>query len=568
MKEMRSETIAWRPGEPPALLAAGITVLFAVAIYLTWANYQIGFDISDILLDIAIVLACYAFQRKGFYVSLGMIALHLIIVFSYGIPGPESLLNPWFTAFSFVVLAMIVTWLSENLRERSLIYETFFEHTGTGMIIVEEDLCIRYANRMVESVLGIPRNSIIGTRKFLDFIAPDDRERITRYHASRLAHDSTVPNSYEFRIRDAQGTVQTIYVNAAVIPGTKRIIASMINITDRKQAEEQIAQSEERLRATLASMDDLVFSLDREDRFTEYHQPPQEGLLLPPDQFIGKNFRKVLPPDIAGGLADVLLQVRETGSTRELDYSLDISDTTLWFNARVSPRYDTSGTYDGATIVARDVTEFRDISRKNAMLAAIVTSSEDAIIGQKRDGTIWSWNSAAETMYGYTENEMKGQNIAKIIPPRIKAQIDEVYGRVLRGEHVEQFDTVRVRKDGSEVEISFTISPIRDESGAVIGITTMAHDLTRQREEERALLSFITEAAMRLNNPVEQIAVNLSQIRNETERPSPPLAEIALQLEVQRKHALRVVDNLRDLNRAITKKIRNLPDAYREYLDK
>ncbi|MEN6609307.1 MAG: PAS domain S-box protein [Methanoregulaceae archaeon] len=563
-----SGILSRKPGEPPILWAAGIAVTLGIAFYATWVSYQTGFDISDVLFDIPIVLACYAFLRKGFYAAIGMTALYILTVFIYGITGPDVLVHAWLTAFSFVVLAVIVTWLSESLMERSLLYETFFEHTGTGMLIVEEDLSVRYANRMVESVLGIPRDSIIGTRKFLDSVIPEDRERIVRYHTSRLANEGQVPDNYEFRITDSRGDVQDIYINVAIIPGTKRIIASMLNITERKRSEQRTRKSEETLRSTLASMDDLVFSLDREDRFTEYYQPPHQGLYVPPDQFIRKNFRDVLPPQIVPGIASALQQVRETGTTREIDYSLKVSGKKLWFNARISPRHDATGSYDGAIIVARDVTVFRKVSQKNAMLAAIVTSSDDAIIGQKPDGTIWGWNPAAEKMYGYSAKEMRGQNIAKIIPTQIKAQMEEVYMRVIRGEHIDQFDTVRLRKDGSEVDVSFTISPIKDESGTVIGITTMSHDLTRQREEERALLAFITEAAMRLNNPVEQIAVNLSQIREQTGQADQPREEIALQIEIQRKHALQIVENLKDLNRAITLKIQNLPEAYREYLNK
>lgn len=563
-----SGMISRKPGEPPILWAAVIAITLGIALYATWVSYRTGFDISDVLFDIPIVLACYAFLRKGFYAAIGMTALYILTVFIYGLTGPDVLVHAWLTAFSFVVLALIVTWLSESLMERSLLYETFFEHTGTGMLIVEEDLSIRFANRMVESVLGIPRDSIIGTRKFLDSVIPEDRERIIRYHTSRLANEGPVPDNYEFRITDSRGEVQDIYINVAIIPGTKRIIASMLNITERKRSEQRTRESEEILRSTLASMDDLVFSLDREDRFSEYYQPPQKGLLIPPDRFIGKNYHEILPAQVVPLLASALRQVRETGTTREIDYPLNISGNKLWFNARISPRHDATGSYNGATIVARDVTALRNASRKNAMLAAIVTSSDDAIVGQKPDGTIWSWNPAAEKMYGYTAHEMRGQNIAKIIPTQIKAKMDEVYMRVIRGEHIDQFDTVRLRKDGSEVDVSFTISPIKDESGTVIGITTMAHDLTRQREEERALLAFITEATMRLNNPVEQIAVNLTQIREQTDKADQPRAEIAFQIEIQRKHALQIVENLKDLNRAITRKIQNLPDAYREYLNK
>ncbi len=118
-------------------------------------------------------------------------------------------------------------------------------------------------------------------------------------------------------------------------------------------------------------------------------------------------------------------------------------------------------------------------------LAAIVYSSDDAIIGKSLDGVISSWNPAAERMFGYTAAEAIGQSITLIIPARCIEEERSVRERLRRGETVEQYDTVRRRKDGDPVEIALTVSPINDPDGTIVGVSTIARDVTAQRRVQR-----------------------------------------------------------------------------------
>ena len=329
-----------------------------------------------------------------------------------------------------------------------------------------------------------------------------------------------------------------------------------------------LQKSEEMLRSTFASMDDLVFTLDKEDNFTTFYQPLQKGIYVSPGQFLGKNYHEVLPPNVISLLDPAVANIRETGETQQIEYALDLPGGSAWFSAKISMRRDAAGSYDGVTIVARDITASWEAGRKNAMLAAIINSSDDAIIGQSLAGVIRIWNPSAERMYGYRPDEVAGKNITIIIPPRLQPEMEQIYRTIRKGERVEQCDTVRLRKDGTEIEVSFTISPIHDESGKIIGIATMSHDLTTQREQERALLAFISEATMRLKNPVEQMANRLGEIKDFVRQEDTTCSDVELQLEIQRKNALQIVRNLRDLNAAISDKIRNLPEAFREYMNK
>ena len=119
-------------------------------------------------------------------------------------------------------------------------------------------------------------------------------------------------------------------------------------------------------------------------------------------------------------------------------------------------------TIAGVVLVFRDVTEARRAMEARLYLAAIVESSDDAIIGKTLDGKIASWNRGAERLYGYTAEEIVGQPLSVLVPPDHPDELPAIMERIKRGERIEHFETVRVRKDGSRVDVSLTISPVRE----------------------------------------------------------------------------------------------------------
>ncbi|HKV79257.1 MAG TPA: PAS domain S-box protein [Candidatus Sulfotelmatobacter sp.] len=125
--------------------------------------------------------------------------------------------------------------------------------------------------------------------------------------------------------------------------------------------------------------------------------------------------------------------------------------------------------------------------KATALLAAIVTSSDDAIVSKTLDGTIQTWNTGAERIFGYTAKEAVGQHITLIIPPDRYAEEDDILARLRRGERIDHFQTIRMRKDGTFIDVSLTISPVRDSAGRVIGASKVARDITAQKRVEQAL---------------------------------------------------------------------------------
>jgi diguanylate cyclase (GGDEF)-like protein/PAS domain S-box-containing protein len=121
------------------------------------------------------------------------------------------------------------------------------------------------------------------------------------------------------------------------------------------------------------------------------------------------------------------------------------------------------------------------------LLAAIVESSDDAIVAKRLDGTVLSWNRGAEELYGYSAREMVGQNIAAVIPADRADELVAILARVGAGEHIQHHETVRRRKDGSVLDVSVTISPILDAAGEVVGASTIARNITQQKRIQRLL---------------------------------------------------------------------------------
>lgn len=155
--------------------------------------------------------------------------------------------------------------------------------------------------------------------------------------------------------------------------------------------------------------------------------------------------------------------------------------------ATATPFFDSRGRLIGGSNVLTDLTELRQVEQARSQLAAIVESSEDAIIGKDADGVITSWNRGAERLYGYTAEEAVGRPISFLHPPDHPDEFPEIMRRLLRGERIDHLETVRRRKDGGRVDVSLTISPIIDADGKIVGASIIARDITDRKRAEEAL---------------------------------------------------------------------------------
>ncbi len=160
-----------------------------------------------------------------------------------------------------------------------------------------------------------------------------------------------------------------------------------------------------------------------------------------------------------------------------------------------------------------DITDLKQAEEKSAKLAAIIESSDDAIISKTLESVITSWNESAERMFGYTADEIIGETIYKLIPPDRQEEEPKILARLKSGERVEHFETKRLRKDGRLIDVSLSISPVKDKQGNIIGLSKIARDITEKKLDETRKNDFIGMASHELKTPLTSLSA-IIQVTN------------------------------------------------------
>ncbi len=259
------------------------------------------------------------------------------------------------------------------------------------------------------------------------------------------------------------------------------------------KAERRAREQREQLQVTLASIGDAVIVTDMEGRLTFMNgvaesltgwklreatgRPSTEVFHIVNEytlQVAESPVTEVIRAGKTVGLANHTVLVARDGTERPIDDS-------------GAPIKDEAGRTLGAVLVFRDVSERRRSELAQAQLAAIVASSEDAIIGKDLAGIITSWNTGAETVFGYAAAEVKGRPITILIPPEQQDEETNILARIRLGERVEHYETVRVRKDGRRIPVSLSVSPIKNQAGEVIGASKIARDISARKQAEDRL---------------------------------------------------------------------------------
>ncbi|MDL2336985.1 MAG: PAS domain S-box protein [Pseudomonadota bacterium] len=274
----------------------------------------------------------------------------------------------------------------------------------------------------------------------------------------------------------------------------KSVIASLeAEIGKRRSAEEQLVESQQSLAVTLASIGAGFIATDREGRVMRMNTVAElvTGWLQvdAQHQSVWNVFQREDRPDdyLSRNPVDVMIEQAITVDNvhRIVAVSRDGQRTRLELKAALTHSHD--GSVLGLAMVFRDMGALIDAETESSRLAAIVESSNDAIIGKTLQGRITSWNSAARAMFGYSAEQAIGQPIRMLIPPELESEETHIMQKLEHGERVPAFDTVRLDRQGKRLEVSISISPIRDGEGHIVGASKIARDVSRQRRAEAAL---------------------------------------------------------------------------------
>ncbi|MGJ4927390.1 sensor histidine kinase [Bradyrhizobium sp. HKCCYLS2038] len=232
-------------------------------------------------------------------------------------------------------------------------------------------------------------------------------------------------------------------------------------------------------------------------------------------EMIGQRASQIIPPE----LKEEAHAIRERVGSGEAIESFETvrlrkDGRPIEVAVTFSPIRDDHDQIVGISGILRDVTQSKQAERGAAMLAAIVASSSDGVVSKTLDGTITSWNKSAERIFGFSEGEMINRSIRTIIPQERQAEEDRILTTVLSGEMIDNFETIRLRKDGALIDVSVTVSPVRDSAGRIIGASKIVRDITdkrQTREQLRTLLAEVNHRSKNLLSLVQAIARQMTR---------------------------------------------------------
>jgi PAS domain S-box-containing protein len=349
------------------------------------------------------------------------------------------------------------------------------------IIVISRDCTIARINRAATTVLGLKATDV-GRRVSDSLPGVENLDRIcARVIADGAPHRiETRDNHRSFLLRIAPYTGKNRQVAGSVLAFT--------NITAFRASIDQAIYEREYTKAILNAVIDPLVVLDGELNIQTANRAFYTLFGLSRDQTQGIPIRKVGSKEWETSESWKAIETTLSNQTEFQSIEIDgdfpvVGRRTFVLDARRLTR-------DGNALVVmtfQDITERKQAQRTTSLLAAIVDFSEDAIISNKLDGTLISWNRSAERLFGYMAGETIGQHITLIVPWERRSEEEDIVRRLARGERVNNFETVRRRKDGTNLDVSLTISPVRDGTGRVVGASNVARDITDRKRAERAL---------------------------------------------------------------------------------
>jgi len=284
---------------------------------------------------------------------------------------------------------------------------------------------------------------------------------------------------------------ESTYGNKDVLRGLERELRDFVE--NASFDERILSQSERRFREMLDALPAAIYTTDAEGRLTHFNSAAVEfsGRVpqLGSDQWcVSLKLYHLDGTPMPHDECPMAIALKEGRTVRGVQAIAERPDgTRVWFEPYPTPLRDAEGRIVGGINMLLDITERKQAEEISARLAAIVESSEDAIISKDLDGVITSWNRGAERIFGYTASEVIGHPVTMLFPPNHPNEEPGILQRIRRGESVEHYETVRRRKDGKLLDISLSVSPVTNATGKVIGASKIARDITERKQTEKRI---------------------------------------------------------------------------------
>jgi PAS domain S-box-containing protein len=368
------------------------------------------------------------------------------------------------------------------------------ESVPDAMVGVDRAGVIRFVNRRAEAMFGYERSSLVG--QLIEVLVPESSRTVHQAQREAYTADPKVAEmgtGPELTGRRRDGTEFPVDIGLAHI-GTGDgvlVIAAVRDLTARNEAEEDRRRSDMML-AEIQFSGTPMISSTLDGTITNWNMAAERLFGYTREEVIGQSGLLLSPKDLLDETGAVMAKVRAGEVVDNFESFRVRKDGTVFpVSLTVAPIRNEAGAVIGFTATPRDVTEERRAFEMAQRMAAIIENSDDAIVGKTLDGVITSWNPAAERMYGYTSEEITGRSIDLLSPVDATDEIRSILAAIRDGHHVERLDTIRVRKDGTTLTVSLTVSPIHDLKGAIVGASTIARDVTEAKLAFEAARSMI-----------------------------------------------------------------------------
>lgn len=421
--------------------------------------------------------------------------------------------------------------------------EDFFENGAVALHVVAGDGTILRANRAELELLGYEASEYIG-RQIADFhvdksvvadifVRLGRGERVDRRPARMRAKDGSIrhvliTSNAQFRDGDMVGTRCFTY-----------------DVTAAKLAEERSREIELRSRTVLEGVPVAIYTTDAEGRINFFNEACVELAGRRPR--IGEDrwciSRRLYTPEgapLSHDQCPMAIALEEQRTVKGVELIVERPDGS---RARVlphpTPLLDEEGCLLGAVNMLVDITERHEADLQLARLAAIVASSDDAIISKSLDGRITSWNAGATRIYGYEEHEAIGRPITIIVPPELHEEEQGILARLRRGERIDHYETERLTRDGRRIHVSLTVSPLRDRYGRIVGASKVSRDITERKRQEEIQQLLLRELDHRVKNTLATVLSIATQTVRSASSPTEFMTSFTGRLQaLARTHAM------------------------------
>jgi len=399
------------------------------------------------------------------------------------------------------------------LRESERKFRDFVETSSVALHFVGPDGIIEWANQAELDMLGYTAEEYLG-------------HHIAEFHVDAPAIDDILGRlcrgerlcDYEARLRAKDGSIRHVLIDSSVLFENGKFVHTRCftrDITERKLAETALRESEQRFRVITEASPIMVWMSGTDKLCYYFNKGWLDFVGRTLEQEMGNGWAENVHPDDFERCLNIYVTNFDARKPFEMEYRLKHhSGEYRWIIDRGVPRYSADGVFEGYVGGCLDIHEQREAAETRHRLAAIVESSQDAIVSMDLGGVVTSWNRGAETIFGYTAAEMMGKPIMKIIPPELRGDEDRILETISRGESIPPFETIRLTKDGRRIDVSLTVSPVRDHDGRVIGAARIVRDISQKKNTERALRTTERLAAVgrlaatvahEINNPLEAV---------------------------------------------------------------